>query len=145
MKICSRCKGEFTKINFSNDKSRKDGLSNRCKNCQRKLSRKHYIDNKLTYKDRQETRRLKNAEYVNEVKETVGCSFCNEKRGICLDFHHKNKEEKSFSIASHLNYSIPILQEEMKKCIVVCANCHRVIHSKDVFTEGEICSWEQAS
>lgn len=46
-----------------------------------------------------------------------------------FDFHHRNPEEKSFGIGSELtNKSMDELLEEVKKCDLLCANCHRVLH-----------------
>ena len=47
-----------------------------------------------------------------------------------LEFHHVNPEEKSFSICGSNNQTKALATqlEEMKKCILVCANCHRGIH-----------------
>ena len=47
-----------------------------------------------------------------------------------LDFHHINPEEKSFLISEQIRMGGKdrILREIMK-CVVVCANCHRIIHS----------------
>ena len=48
-----------------------------------------------------------------------------------LEFHHVNPAEKSFGISSSnaVTKSLNSQLEEMKKCILVCANCHRGIHS----------------
>ena len=47
-----------------------------------------------------------------------------------LDFHHLNPQEKFYSIAS--NGTCRDLETdiaEIRNCILVCANCHREIHS----------------
>lgn len=131
MKKCSKCKKELDEINFSKDCSRHDGLSNKCKDCQRKMTRKHYLKNKNVYKNRQRIRKLEHLEILNKIKEDSGCVICGESRVICLDFHHKNKNDKNFTISSNLGKSIDELLNEVEKCIVVCANCHRIIHSED--------------
>lgn len=45
-----------------------------------------------------------------------------------LDFHHKNPEEKDFSLSSKWN-NFKRCIEEVKKCILVCSNCHRELHN----------------
>lgn len=45
-----------------------------------------------------------------------------------LEFHHVNPEEKEFSIASNVMKNLESQLQELKKCILVCANCHRGIH-----------------
>jgi hypothetical protein len=57
------------------------------------------------------------------------CSQCNESHLACLDFHHCNGDKK-FRIAKyHKPYDV--LLAEARKCIVLCANCHRKIHYID--------------
>lgn len=47
-----------------------------------------------------------------------------------LEFHHVNSEEKEFSIcgSNSTTKALEAQLKEMKKCILVCANCHRGIH-----------------
>ncbi len=58
-----------------------------------------------------------------------------------LEFHHVNPKEKSFSICTTGNQtrSLASQLEELKKCILVCANCHRGIHN-NVYTVPD--NWE---
>lgn len=64
-------------------------------------------------------------------------NMCGEKCCICgydrckdaLEFHHVNENEKEFGLANKLtSYSWNKVKEEVKKTIMVCANCHREIH-----------------
>lgn len=54
------------------------------------------------------------------------CKKCKESNHIVLDFDHKDPKTKLMSISQ--NYHLPIqeLEEEIKKCQLLCANCHRV-------------------
>jgi len=45
-----------------------------------------------------------------------------------LEFHHLNPEEKEINFGSNTNLGWGAVKEELKKCILVCANCHREIH-----------------
>lgn len=47
-----------------------------------------------------------------------------------LQFHHVNPEEKKFGItdSNSVTKALDKQLQEMKKCILVCANCHRGIH-----------------
>ena len=60
------------------------------------------------------------------------------KRQICgynkyigaLDFHHLNEADKEFSLSIRgLTRSWAKIKTEIQKCILVCSNCHREIHS----------------
>ena len=67
---------------------------------------------------------------IKRVKSIMGCSNCKETHHACLDFHHLNKEEKLFSIASSVSIrtSIEKIINEIDKCILICSNCHRKEH-----------------
>ena len=60
------------------------------------------------------------------------CCICGyDKIQEALEFHHVNPEEKEFGICSSNSTTKALDKQlkEMKKCILVCANCHRGIHS----------------
>lgn len=59
------------------------------------------------------------------------CSKCGYDKNIAaLDFHHINPKEKEFQLDSrHLsNTHMDKIIEEAKKCVLLCANCHREVH-----------------
>ena len=57
------------------------------------------------------------------------CQICGyDKCQSALEFHHINPEEKEFTLGYNTNTSFAKAKEEIKKCILVCANCHREIH-----------------
>ena len=57
------------------------------------------------------------------------CNICGyNKCSAALEFHHINPKEKNFSIAQGANKKLIDELEELQKCILVCANCHREIH-----------------
>lgn len=55
MKTCSKCKIEQPKLNFSIDKSKKEGFRNNCKSCERAYSKNYYKNNveKIKFTKRQ--------------------------------------------------------------------------------------------
>lgn len=76
-----------------------------------------------------EKRREKRAA-LNTLKSAVGCRDCGERDERCLDFHHVNPENKYMEVARLLadNRAYHILLREIRKCVVLCANCHRKAH-----------------
>ena len=56
------------------------------------------------------------------------CIICGESEPCCIDFHHV-RGEKQFQIASYRLRNITALQEELDKCVCLCANCHRKHHA----------------
>lgn len=57
------------------------------------------------------------------------CQVCGyDKHPSVLDFHHIDPATKSFGISSGgFSRSWASIESEIKKCILVCANCHREI------------------
>lgn len=49
----------------------------------------------------------------------------------CYDFHHENPEEKDFTFSKVKTTSWnEVLKQELDKCVLLCANCHRLRHTK---------------
>ena len=56
------------------------------------------------------------------------CEICGyDKCMRALSFHHKNPNEKDFSISGK-SLSFEKLRGEVDKCMLVCSNCHSEIH-----------------
>lgn len=56
------------------------------------------------------------------------CQICGyNKCNTALEFHHINPKEKDITLSRSI-YSWERTKNELKKCICVCANCHREIH-----------------
>lgn len=43
-----------------------------------------------------------------------------------LDYDHRPDTSKCFNLGSTVTWSIARIDEEIAKCDVVCANCHRI-------------------
>lgn len=69
--------------------------------------------------------------WVYTVKrDSDGCVRCGETNPACLDFHHRDPEQKLHSIAKMVTngYSRENIRAEIEKCDLLCANCHRLEH-----------------
>jgi hypothetical protein len=67
-----------------------------------------------------------------EYKATLSCSKCQENHPATFDFHHEDPTKKEDNIHRLLsNGQYAKLEEELKKCIVLCANCHRIHHYEE--------------
>lgn len=63
------------------------------------------------------------------------CEKCGYDKNIsALEFHHLDPEKKEFQLdMRHLsNTHIDRLKNEVDKCILVCANCHRELHHPEL-------------
>ena len=60
------------------------------------------------------------------------CQVCGyDKYYGVLEFHHKDPSTKSELLNKQtlIQYNDTFIKEELKKCILVCSNCHREIHA----------------
>ncbi|KKT61481.1 MAG: hypothetical protein UW64_C0016G0002 [Microgenomates group bacterium GW2011_GWC1_44_37] len=58
----------------------------------------------------------------------VVCGYCKEIKA--LDFHHIDESTKEFGLSDRgLTRSWEKTKEEVLKCVLLCANCHREVHS----------------
>jgi hypothetical protein len=82
---------------------------------------KHIAD---AAKYRRDTRRL-----WMEFKETQECAFCGFSHPAAIDFHHviRDGTKQSVNLLAQRG-SYAKAYEEIKKCIPLCANCHRILH-----------------
>ena len=109
---CLHCRSEFTPAGYRRQKycSRRCGLAFN----QAKRQRKH-------------------RKQLNQIKVEKGCARCGyNQHPAALQFNHLDPSTKSFEVGSRILHKWSLLEEEMAKCEVLCANCHAV-HS---FTEN---------
>ena len=59
------------------------------------------------------------------------CEICGYNKCVdALEFHHVDPTEKEIPIGSGNIKSFEKLKHEVDKCILVCSNCHKELHSK---------------
>lgn len=46
-----------------------------------------------------------------------------------LQFHHINLAKKDFMIGNVANKRWEVIKTELRKCVLLCANCHMIEHS----------------
>jgi len=77
----------------------------------------------------------KKLKFMQRYKLFVGCAFCGyKKHPTALDFDHINPNEKLGTISkAYKGWGWKRLKDEIRKCQVLCANCHRIktIEQKD--------------
>lgn len=94
-----------------------------------------YRERVLVYSRARRRRKLQPLkDLVQRVKEGASCARCGFiGLAACFDFHHRDSERKDFTISSAVgNWQMTVerLQREIDKCDLVCANCHRIIHTE---------------
>lgn len=135
-KECSTCKKTLPISEFY---KRKQGTrtNSTCKECYNEKERRKYEANKEPYKARYRNRWTEIRIWITKLKSNLCCSQCGENHTAVLDFHHKDENEKEYNISSmiHRHCSIELIKKEISKCIVLCSNCHRKLHSKETYLE----------
>lgn len=100
-----------------------------CKMHHRELTRAHYQENKQAYLDKA---RKRNGEVlashrllVVEYLESHSCIDCGNSDTEVLEFDHRDPCSKVTEVGKLLTGSTRRLIDEINKCDVRCANCHR--------------------
>lgn len=139
-KKCPRC-GEVKPVSeFGTNRTRKDGLSGYCKSCTHELYRGYkqtyferhpeahknaYHQNKETALRSSKTYRTSRLELLWSLK--TPCVKCGETRKCSINFHHIDPTTKTVAL-SHGSIGKARIIEESKKCVCLCANCHKEFH-----------------
>jgi hypothetical protein len=126
MRYCGGCKRVLDPSSFHKG-------ATQCKDCAKARSRKDYA------------RRMKDPDYVEKKRkadrdrwrarkeEAVALmgGKCNDCGGTfpapVYDFHHLDPSEKDMNPSDALT-SVKHWKDEIKKCVLLCANCHRMRH-----------------
>jgi hypothetical protein len=101
---------------------------NYCRVCRAKYKQEHYAANRDRYigaaSDRKRVVAAERAVLLIEYLRGRACADCGEADPLVLEFDHRGT--KRFGIAKGLrDRSWQAVLDEIAKCDVVCANCHR--------------------
>lgn len=129
-KECTKCHEVKSLDQYCKSSRGKMGVQPACKACMniaytisRKKKQQHYQE--VTKR-----RKHKNAAWLKEYKRERPCILCGEADETCLDFHHVDPSTKEGVIADMIYARSPAgMLSEIEKCVIVCSNCHRKIHS----------------
>ena len=132
-KICTKCGVEKDENEFH--KKTKNRRHSICKECKRNYDKiwYHENDNRRNKLNRNAKERIiRNKKFIREYKLAVGCQICGyNKTHYALEFHHEDGNDKKYNISLMKTLSIETILKEIKKCKVVCSNCHREIHANE--------------
>lgn len=130
MKTCTLCKEEKSLDLFSWKNKARNIKASECKECHKIMRREYYLNNTEKEKQRTSNGKIKRKDWFKGMKLTFKCSNCPEDHISCLDFHHTNPNEKEFNIAHAISIGLgkKKILDEISKCIILCANCHRKLH-----------------
>ena len=99
-----------------------------CRECRREYGRRHYQANRERYIANaaalKRRTRLKRVSYLLEYFRSHPCLDCGEADPVVLEFDHVG--EKDFAVTRNFaERRWQSILDEIEKCEVVCANCHR--------------------
>jgi len=112
------------------------GYQSLCITCKAAYNREHYKKDRTKYLARakvsNQKRREEIAQQLTQYLFKHSCS-CGEADPVVLEFHHRDPSQKEAGI-NQLMYqrglSWGTVIKEIKKCRVLCANCHRRLHAR---------------
>ena len=115
MKTCTSCGVEKDDSEFYKRKNREKS-SAKCKDCE---------------KQNVTERTVRIAKFVNRLKRIYGCCVCGyNKCPDAMDLHHIDPGDKNGAIARMIHsHSFAKIKAEIRKCVVLCAICHREYHA----------------
>jgi hypothetical protein len=105
----------------------------------REYARQRYQDNHEAIRSQRLERGRALTLFVQEQKVGKECARCGIKDSRVLDFHHLDPEQKELglgSVASRRPSKQRIL-DEIAKCELLCANCHRILHWEERENKGD--------
>jgi len=104
-----------------------------------------YLKNQKRLIQKAATAKKRTRELFIEFKKTLVCCECGENRAACIEFHHVNGRDKiegksDRSSLSRYYCCRKKLEEELEKCLPVCANCHNLVHAGEIELNVSECS-----
>lgn len=128
----------WDKNRHNRDKTKRNAASSKYRAEHRdainKQQRKWYYDNRYDILFNRQLTILQDekSRAIYKIK-LAGCSKCGNKDIRVIQFHHRNPKEKIFNINAYEvpKHSWEEIIEEIKKCDLLCANCHIIEHNTD--------------
>jgi len=140
-KECYRCGKTYLLEEFPVNRRNKDGRHHLCKEC------KNY-ENRHAYRSRDKIKRYnktahqKRKERYYRILDKNAQKVCEEcgytsNYWAPFDFHHRDPSTKECQLSSMVRHKEETIVKEIAKCIVLCSNCHRLLHYKEQINEED--------
>ena len=85
--------------------------------------------------DQQNRRRHEIGAWLKQYKQSLRCAHCGHQDFRVLEFHHVGDKDFDIGYYSSTGASKARIMAEIKKCIPLCANCHRILHYQEQHDE----------
>jgi hypothetical protein len=128
IKRCGDCNLHKPLEEFAWRRKHREQRDSLCRPCRAAYHQRHYAANRQRYIDQARERKqalaLERTGYLLTFFQEHPCIDCGETDAVVLEFDHLR--DKRFDIGQSLPYrSWQSILDEIAKCEVVCANCHR--------------------
>lgn len=134
MKRCPKCRLVKDFEEFGKNSQKSDGLQTFCKDCKRKDDKLYYRSHSPLMKKQILLSKKKRIQLVQkklyEYLSTHPCIDCGENNIIVLEFDHIKDKQEAVSVMINNGLGWEHVLEEISKCVVRCANCHRIKTAK---------------
>jgi 5-methylcytosine-specific restriction endonuclease McrA len=101
--------------------------------CCRSLVQYHlYEKTRLRHHANGQIKKQRSHQLKKEIIKEMGgkCQYCGyDKFAGALEFHHIDATTKDFTISNLLRCNSEKIREEVKKCALLCSNCHKELHA----------------
>lgn len=118
MKTCTDCGTPKELDQFAKHPKGAGGLDPSCKDCNNAYARAWRAK-----------RRAVVEKLLRGIFDPYQCLDCGNTDHRTFQFHHEGKKEFKISDGMSGKYPIAKMLEEIKKCVLLCANCHMIRHS----------------
>jgi predicted HNH restriction endonuclease len=116
LRVCKKCGEEKPLESFKEHKQCKHGREYTCTAC---------TTNRLS--DRRRAKKRRAIEYLGGACNHCGGVF----HPAVYDFHHIDPTEKEADPGSLMGRKWERIKQELDKCLLLCANCHRMEHANE--------------
>lgn len=133
MRVCNICEVEKDETEYSRYTTHpKSGprhhLMRRCRDCQRLKIQEYRKKDSVSYNQQSTDRHLQAK--LKAINYKGGkCTDCHGSYPPCVyDFHHLDPTKKDIVPSGALRRRFETAKAELDKCVLLCANCHRIRH-----------------
>jgi hypothetical protein len=130
-KKCAYCEQDLDLARFRWKNKEKGWLQPYCIDCNKEYNRSHYVKNKAKYINKA---KKYNQEYKQQISQKLleyfsnhCCVDCGNSDPRVLEFDHVNGKTNNISTMVSDKYTWSKILEEISRCEVRCANCHRIV------------------
>lgn len=124
VKRCCTCKQVKPLTDFNRLRKANDGRQPSCRSCNSAYHAANWSRHMQQIRDRNQRRRAENRAFIVDYLRSHPCVDCGEPDIVVLEFDHLRDKVRNVSSLVH-NGELRRIVEEIAKCEVVCANCHR--------------------